>query len=53
MSTESIPTGTYSDGSKVEILGHRHGFTYITFLTGPLRGTSVKVPPSWVTEDKS
>lgn len=46
--------GTYSDGSRVRIHGHRNGFTYITFLSGPNNGTTVKVPSSWVaTEDQS
>lgn len=42
-------TGTYSDGSIVTILGERGGFIYITFVDGPHRGISTKVPASWVT----
>lgn len=43
--------GTYSDGSRVQIIGRRGGFTYITFLDGRNKGISCKVPPAWVTED--
>lgn len=43
--------GTYSDGSRVRIEGVRGGFTYITFIDGRYKGTTTKVPSSWVEVD--
>lgn len=35
-------------GETVVIHGHRGGFIYVTFTSGPDTGTTVKVPASWV-----
>jgi hypothetical protein len=43
--------GTYSDGSRVKVHGHRRGFVYITFVDGHNSGVTTKVPTSWVVED--
>lgn len=43
-----MTTGTYSDGGKVEVIGFSGGFAYITFLEGPCKGVSTKVPEGWV-----
>lgn len=45
--------GIYSDGSQVEIIGRRGGFTYVTFLNGSNKGITCKVPSSWVTTDEA
>ena len=43
--------GTYSDGSRVVIVGERGGFVYVTFMNGPNKGVTCKVPPAWVQRD--
>ena len=49
--------GTYSKGmgsaeARVTAIGSRGGFTYVTFLDGSKKGTTSKVPSSWVTSDR-
>lgn len=50
MSTNATYIASKADdrlNSRVEVIGHRDGFTYIRFEDG----TATKVPASWVKED--
>lgn len=43
---------TYSTGERVEMIGERNGFRFVTFHSGIHSGITTKVPASWVTTDE-